>query len=160
MTGRSHQCSGGCESTPCGMTIRTQARPCGPKGATTMAGMEKLRAGDDDGKMAMAMMPAVGSPLRLAPLTNVERMYALDEAWNARDWDTFDAYHDQSDVVVYWPERRATPTMGGRNHRAEAERFCRAFPDNKVHHPYQVLFGDADFTSFVTRFTGSFTGPL
>jgi hypothetical protein len=125
-----------------------------------MAGMEKMRAGDDDGKMAMAMMPAVGSPLRLAPLTNVERMYALDEAWNARDWDTFDAYHDQSDVVVYWPERRAAPTMGGRNHRAEAERFCRAFPDNKVHHPYQVLFGDADFTCFVTRFTGSFTGPL
>jgi hypothetical protein len=30
-------------------------------------------------------------------------MYALDEARNARDWNTFDAYHDQSDIVVYWP---------------------------------------------------------
>jgi hypothetical protein len=27
-------------------------------------------------------------------------MYALDEAWNARDWDTFDAYHDQSGGVT------------------------------------------------------------
>jgi hypothetical protein len=24
-------------------------------------------------------------------------MYALDEAWNARDWGTFDAHHDQRD---------------------------------------------------------------
>jgi hypothetical protein len=37
-------------------------------------------------------------------------MYALDEAWNARDWETFDAYHDQSEVVVYWPGREKTPT--------------------------------------------------
>jgi hypothetical protein len=51
---------------------------------------------------------------------------------NARDWDTFDAYHDQSDVVVYWPGRECTPTRGGPDHRAESERFCAAFPDNKV----------------------------
>jgi hypothetical protein len=25
--------------------------------------------------------------------TNTERMVKLDDAWNARDWDTFDAYH-------------------------------------------------------------------
>jgi hypothetical protein len=52
-----------------------------------------------------AVLPGVGSPLRIAPVTNAERMYALDEAWNARDWDTFDTYHDHDDVVVYWPER-------------------------------------------------------
>ena len=56
--------------------------------------------------------------MRLAPVTNIERMYALDEAWNARDWDTFDAYHDQ--------------------------RFCAAFHDNKVKHPYDILFGDGE----------------
>jgi len=39
-------------------------------------------------------------------------MYAPDEAWNARDWETFDAYHDQDDVVVYWPGREQTPTLG------------------------------------------------
>jgi SnoaL-like polyketide cyclase len=105
-------------------------------------------------------LPGVGSPLRLAPFTNLERMYALDEAWNARDWDTFDAYHEQSDVVVYWPGREGTPTHGGRDHRAESIRFCAAFPDNKVKHPYDILFGDGEFTAFITLMTGTFTGPL
>ena len=105
-------------------------------------------------------LPGVGSPLRLSPVTNLERMYALDEAWNARDWDTFDAYHDPGDVVVYWPGREKTPTLGGSDHRAESVRFCKAFPDNKVKHPYDVLFGDGDYTAFVTTFTGTFTGPL
>ena len=63
-------------------------------------------------------------------------MYALDEAWNTRDWDTFDAYHEQSDVVVHWPGREGTPIQGGRDHRAESIRFCAAFPDNKVKHPH------------------------
>ena len=91
-----------------------------------------------------SILPGVGSPLRLAPVTNVERMYALDEAWNARDWETFDAYHEQSDVVVYWPGREGTPTQGGRDHRAESIRFCAAFPDNEVKHPYDILFGDGE----------------
>jgi predicted ester cyclase len=110
--------------------------------------------------MSMSTLPSAGSPLRLAPVTNMERIYALDEAWNARDWDTFDAYHDHSDVVVYWPGRESTPTRGGPDHRAESERFCATFPDNKVKHPYDILFGDGEYTAFVTRFTGTFTGPL
>jgi hypothetical protein len=77
-----------------------------------------------------------------------------------RDWDTFDAYHDQSDVVVYWPDRECTPTRGGPDHRAESERFCAAFPDNKVKHPYDILFGDGELTAFVGPFTGMFTGPV
>jgi predicted ester cyclase len=105
-------------------------------------------------------LPGVGSPLRQAPVTNMERMYALDEAWNARDWDTFDAYHDQDEVVVYWPGREDAPTRGGHDHRAESVRFAQAFPDNRVKHPYDVLFGDGDYTAFVTSFTGTFTGPL
>jgi hypothetical protein len=93
--------------------------------------------------------------------TNAERMQALDDAWNARDWDTFDSYHDSNSVVVYWPGQEHNPTHGGPNHRAEAERFCNAFPDNKVHNqPYDILFGDGDYTAFVTRFTGTVTGPL
>jgi hypothetical protein len=48
----------------------------------------------------MSALPGVGRPLRLSPVTHLERMYALDEARNARDWNTFDAYHDQSDIVV------------------------------------------------------------
>ena len=110
--------------------------------------------------MSESTLPGVGSPLRLSPVTNLERMYALDEAWNARDWDTFDAYHDHSDVVVYWPGREKAPTLGGPDHRAESVRFCAAFPENKVKHPYDVLFGDGDYTAFVTTFTGTFTAPL
>jgi SnoaL-like polyketide cyclase len=110
--------------------------------------------------MSMSTLPGVGSPLRLSPVSNLERMYALDEAWNARDWETFDAYHDQSEVVVSWPGREKTPTRGGPDHRAESERFCAAFPDNKVTHPYDILFGDGEYTAFVTPFTGTFTGPL
>ena len=110
--------------------------------------------------MSESTVPGVGSPLRLSPVTILERMYALDEAWNARDLDTFDAYHEQSDVVVYWPGREKTPTLGGPDHRAESERFWAAFPDNKVKHPYDVLFGDGDYTAFVTTFTGTFTGQL
>jgi pyruvate/2-oxoglutarate dehydrogenase complex dihydrolipoamide dehydrogenase (E3) component len=40
-------------------------------------------------------------------------MYALDEAWNARDWDTFDAYHDQSDVHETETSGTALPNVGG-----------------------------------------------
>jgi hypothetical protein len=61
--------------------------------------------------------------------------------------------------VVYWPGQ-STPTLGGPNHRAESERFSRAFPDNVVKHPYDILFGEDDYTCFVTRFTGTFIGPL
>jgi hypothetical protein len=82
--------------------------------------------------LSKSTLPGVGSPLRVAPVSNLERMYVLDEAWNARDWETFDAYHDQNDVVVYWPGREGTPTLGGPDHRAESLRFCEAFPDNKV----------------------------
>jgi SnoaL-like polyketide cyclase len=66
------------------------------------------------------------------------------------------------------PERRGrvlarpegTPTLGGPDHRGESLRFCEAFPDNKVKHPYDLLFGDEDYTAFVSTFTGTFTGPL
>ena len=67
---------------------------------------------------SMSVLPGVGSPLRLPPVTNLERTYALDEASNARDSETFDAY-----------QTRAT------------------FPDNQVKHPYDILFGNGEFTA-------------
>jgi hypothetical protein len=62
-------------------------------------------------------------------------------------------------VVVYWPGRENTPTLGGPDHRAESERFCAAFPDNKVKHAYDVLFEGGEYSASVTWFTGTFTGP-
>jgi hypothetical protein len=91
---------------------------------------------------------------------NAQRMLQTDDAWNARDWDAFDRLHDP-ECVVYWPGREADPTHGGEDHRAEAIAFCNAFPDNRVKNdPYDVLFGEGDFTCFVTRFTGTFTAPF
>lgn len=88
-----------------------------------------------------------------------ELMQTGDDAWNARDWATFEARHD-ADVVVYWPGRDATPTRGVPDHLAEAMAFCDAFPDNKVHNrPYHILFSDGTFSCSVTRFTGTFTKP-
>ena len=68
-------------------------------------------------------------------------------------------FHDASDTVVYWPDRQDHPTQGP-DHRAESIKFCAAFPDNRVHHPYHILFSEGDFTCFVTRFTGTFAEPL
>src|SRR5215469_512631 len=106
-------------------------------------------------EMSMSMTNGKRTVMREMPMTNAERMFALDEAWNARDWDTFDFFHDASDTVVHWPDRQDHPTHGGPDHRAESIRFCAAFPDNRVHHPYHILFSEGDFTCFVTRFTGT-----
>ena len=93
-------------------------------------------------------------------MSNTERMQSTDDAWNSRDWDAFESLHDPN-CVVYWPGREDSPTNGVHDHREEARLFCEAFPDNQVHNrPYDVLFGDGDFTCFVTRFTGTFTAPL
>ena len=101
-----------------------------------------------------------GMKVGLVSPENTERMQQTDDAWNGRDWDAFDMLHDP-ECVVYWPGREADPTRGGQDHRAEAIAFCDAFPDNKVkNRPYDVLFGEGDFTCFVTRFTGTFTAPM
>lgn len=93
-------------------------------------------------------------------LSNVERMQRADDSWNNQDWDTFSLLHDE-DCVVYWPGREADPTRGVHDHRLEAERFAVAFPDNQVHNrPYHMVFGEGDFSCFVTKFTGTFTGPF
>ena len=60
---------------------------------------------------------------------NMELMQALDDAWNAQDWDTFDARH-APDVVVHWPAQ--PPTHGRQAHRAEGIQMFKTFPDNHV----------------------------
>lgn len=94
------------------------------------------------------------------PSDNAKLMQQIDDAWNSRDWKRFDELHDPN-CIVYWPGREDKPTRGGVDHRAEAIAFCNAFPDNKVkNQPYDILFGEGDFTCFVTRFTGTFTAPF
>ncbi|MGZ4907706.1 MAG: hypothetical protein ACXVIG_03630 [Halobacteriota archaeon] len=33
---------------------------------------------------------------------NMQLMQTLDDAWNTRDWDTFNKRHAEG-VVIYWP---------------------------------------------------------
>jgi SnoaL-like polyketide cyclase len=79
---------------------------------------------------------------------NMELMQTLDDAWNARDWDTFAQRH-KPDTVVRWPAQ--APTHGVENHRAESIQLARTFPDNKVaNQPYKVLFASGDWTCSIS----------
>jgi len=89
---------------------------------------------------------------------NMELMQTLDDAWNARDLDTFEQRH-KTDTVVRWPGQ--PPTNGIEAHRAEAERMFRTFPDNRVENrPYKVFFASDDWTCSIARFTGTMTGAM
>ena len=87
---------------------------------------------------------------------NMELMKTLDDAWNSQDWDTFTKRHTD-DVIVRWPGQ--PPTEGIVAHRKEGEYFFKAFPDNHVaNDPYNVLFGQDDWTCSIEEFTGTHRG--
>lgn len=89
---------------------------------------------------------------------NKELMQTLDDAWNAKDLDTFAKRH-REDVVVRWPGQ--APTHGVHDHSAEAIEFFKTFPDQHLdNRPYKVLIGQDDWTCSVARFTGTMTGPM
>jgi hypothetical protein len=90
---------------------------------------------------------------------NKQLMITLDDSWNSQDWDTFNKRHHK-EVAVYWPGQ-PEPTRGLEAHQAEAEQFFKTFPDNRVgNRPYQVLFGEGDWTCSISIFTGTMTGPM
>jgi SnoaL-like polyketide cyclase len=90
---------------------------------------------------------------------NMQLMKALDDAWNSRDWETFKKRHAEN-VTVYWPAQ-AEPTRGREPHHLESVEFCTTFPDNRVKNdPYDIIFGQDDWTCMVTRFSGTMTGPM
>ena len=90
---------------------------------------------------------------------NMRLMKILDDAWNSKDWDTFNKLHT-SDVNVYWPGQ-SEPTRGVHIHQKEAEIFFNTFPDNRIENdPYIVLFGQDDWTCSIANFTGTHTNPM
>jgi hypothetical protein len=90
---------------------------------------------------------------------NIELMRTLDDAWNSQDWDTFCKRHAEN-CAVYWPGQKE-PTTGRDAHKAESIEFFKTFPDNHVkNRPYDILFGQGDWTCSVTRFTGTMRGPM
>src|SRR5687768_11492235 len=84
---------------------------------------------------------------------NLELMQTLDDAWNDRDWDTFERRHAENSVV-HWPAQPAT--RGVRAHREEANQMVRTFPDNRVENrPYKVFFASGDWTCTIASFHGT-----
>ena len=89
---------------------------------------------------------------------NMKLMKTLDDAWNSQDWETFAKRHTD-DVIVRWPAQ--PPTEGIDAHRKEGEYFFKAFPDNRVaNNPYNVLFGQDDWTCSIAEFTGTHRGQM
>jgi ketosteroid isomerase-like protein len=87
--------------------------------------------------------------------TNLDRMHAVDRAWNARRWDDYAAHF--ADDLVAW--------MAGDEHEHDkaqhlrnAEAFCATYPDARVvMESYVDLFLSADETRTcsIARLTGT-----
>jgi len=89
---------------------------------------------------------------------NPSRFKALDDAYNARDWDAYSALLDDS--FRGWMQGNAQPE-GKAEHLRHAKEFCALSADNRVHNsPYVVALSDQEWTCTIASFTGSITAPL
>ncbi|TWB45970.1 ester cyclase [Nitrospirillum pindoramense] len=90
----------------------------------------------------------------------LDRMRALDRAWNDRRWGDYAEFLEEN-VVVHGDG--AAPALDKQAHIDQAIRFCAAFPDAHIHvNPYMALFSSHDgrHSCAVTRLTGTATGGL
>ena len=71
----------------------------------------------------------LGDPEISSVKENMHLKQTLDDAWNSKDWTTFDKHHAK-DVDVFWPGQ-LQPTHSRPSHREEAIAFFKIFPDNK-----------------------------
>ena len=82
-----------------------------------------------------------------------------DDGFSARDWDDFLGTMQSEDVVVH--QIGAPVTRGRDAHRKDMEMWIGAFPDMRVHNdPYDIQFGQGDWTVAMGRLSGTFTGQL
>jgi len=86
---------------------------------------------------------------------NLEVMRRIDQAWNERDWKTFDRLHAEDVAVVFTHPEGVT---GRDPHREEAQNFIAAFPDHQIQFPHKLLFGQGDMICSVHRSSGRHTG--
>jgi SnoaL-like polyketide cyclase len=90
---------------------------------------------------------------------NLRLMKAADDAFNCRDLDAMDALHHPE--VVAYTTGAAEPTRILPPHRELIEDLIRAFPDVRVHNdPYPIQFGQGEWTTAISKMTGTFTGEL
>ena len=81
-----------------------------------------------------------------------------DDAFNSRDVAGMDATH-HADMIAHVGS--AKPIKGRKAHAAFIQQMFRTFPDCHVHNdPYPTQFGSGDWTTVITRSTGTFTGKM
>jgi hypothetical protein len=82
-----------------------------------------------------------------------------DDAFNTRDRAGMDAMH-HPDLVAHLTGS-AEPLRGRSAHAAAMQQMVHSFPDVHVDNdPYPVGFDSGDWTTVVTRATGTFTGAI
>jgi hypothetical protein len=82
-----------------------------------------------------------------------------DDAFNSRDFAAMDAAHHH-DMIVHMPGN-GQPILGRRAHAAAMTQMFEIFPDVHVENdPYPVQFGSGEWTTVITRCTGTFTGEM
>jgi len=92
--------------------------------------------------------------------SSLERMRAIDVAWNARHWTDYSDLLAENLVAYAGGEERPHSKL---EHIQKARSFCEAFPDNVVHiDPYLEIFASHDgrHTCSVARITGTAKGDL
>lgn len=90
---------------------------------------------------------------------NLALMKNGDDAFNQRDLTGMEAAHDP-DMIAHIVGS-AEPVRGQQAHAQAMQGMFRAFPDVHVYNdPYPVQFAHGDWTTVVTRATGTFSGEL
>ncbi len=90
---------------------------------------------------------------------NLALMKQGDDAFNGRDVAGMDARH-HPDMVAHVTGIPA-PILGRTAHAAVIAQMIGIFPDvHVVNDPYPVQFGSGDWTTVITRATGTFTGDM
>lgn len=90
--------------------------------------------------------------------TNLKKFEELDEAFNRRDWLTYDRGF-AGDFVGR--NTRFGDTKARQAHLDHARAFCATFGDAHVHNaPYVSAVADGEWTCTVARFTGTMDGPF
>jgi SnoaL-like polyketide cyclase len=86
-------------------------------------------------------------------------MKGADDAYNARDYTFFMDKRHAPDVLVH--QIGAPETHGLPPHRADMDLWIAGFPDMRVHNdPYDVQFGQGEWTVALGKLSGTFTQPL
>ena len=86
-------------------------------------------------------------------------MKEADDGFNARNYDFFLGQRHSEDVKVL---QFGVGQMGPRAaHRGEIDKLIATFPDMRVHNdPYDVQFGQGQWTVAMGKLSGTFTQPM